>query len=86
MTARITKIDPMKHGNGALYKRVYFETEKGAWAKTDLCPNMKNWSRWEALLQVDNLVGGLTMRDEKTIDADSNPTLLFKPPKQIELL
>ena len=85
MKGTITKIDARKKGNGAEFKRVYFELEDGGWAKTDLCPAFQNWRRWENLLHEGNLLDGLVMRDKSTVNADSYPRLVPKPatPEQL---
>jgi hypothetical protein len=85
MKATIKRIDNLKHGNGTEFKRVYFETAAGHWAKTDLCPAFRNWPRWRDLLEVGVILDDLVMLDDVTVDADSHPRLIFRPPKQTEL-
>jgi hypothetical protein len=49
------------------------------WAKTDLCTAYFNWRRWQGLLKEGILLGGLRMKDETTVDADSIPNLIETP-------
>jgi hypothetical protein len=59
MRATITKIDTLKRGNGAIFQRVYFKTESGQFAVTDLCPTFRNFTRWRPLLQIGTEVDNL---------------------------
>lgn len=87
MNATITKIHPVRPGTGGqLYQRVEFRTHLGDWAKCDLCPTNANYARWKPLLQVGNLLGGLTLFNDKTINADDHPYLVEAPGKQLDLL
>lgn len=86
LRATITRIDSKKKGNGAEFKRVYFKPEpgKGTWCKTDLCDTYRNYSRWKPLLTVGNELGGLTLKDPRTVDADCRPFLIRKPPPDVQ--
>ena len=78
MNAEIIKILPEKKSrNGGVYLRVEFRMENGKWAKTDLVPGFRNYERWKNLLRPGNIIGNLRMKDEKTVDADSIPYLIF---------
>jgi len=78
MIGEITKILPIRNSRnyGDLYIRVTFKLEGRGWAKTDLVPGFRNYKRWRKLLKVGNILGNLKMKDEKTIDADSQPILI----------
>ena len=78
MKGTIRKIHPLKNSrNGNAFLRVEFKLENGTWAKTDLCPNFRNYSRWENLLKVGNILSNLTQRSNKEINADSYPKLVM---------
>lgn len=79
MNGTITRIDARKKGNGAEFKRVYFEMADGGWAKTDLCPSYRNWNRWKELLDVGNELTNLKLKTNSTVDADSYPKKVWKP-------
>jgi hypothetical protein len=91
MKGVITRIDKRKWGNGADFIRVSFELEGGIFSMTDLCPTYRNFSRWEKLLKVGNVLDGLdTIKLSKRtgVDADSRPRLVGTrqpEPKQAEL-
>jgi hypothetical protein len=90
MKATITKIDTLKRGNGAIFQRVYFKTDSGQFAVTDLCPSFRNFARWRPLLEIGNELDNLeSTRFESIsgplhIDADSRVVGIPKPkrPKQ----
>jgi hypothetical protein len=84
MTGRIIKIDPLKGSRDRknAFVRVYFQIKTfemvdGApavaykWAKTDLVPKFRNYSRWSPHLRVGSVFSGLRMKDTQTVDADS---------------
>lgn len=83
MTGQIYKIDQLKvsRNKGEVFYRVYFNM-KGAmdghyfWAKTDIVPHFRNYSRWKDILQIGNIITGLKMRRTDEVDADSTPKLL----------
>lgn len=87
MIGQIYKIDQLKQSRnkGEVFYRVYFNM-KGAmddhyfWAKTDIVPNFRNYSRWKGLLEVGNVITGLKMRRPEEVDADSSPKLLGNKP------
>ena len=77
MTGEIIKILPFKKSrNEGSYLRVEFRLENGQWAKTDLVPGFRNYWKWKRVKRVGNIVKGLRMKDETTVDADSNPQLI----------
>lgn len=90
MRVTITRIDNLKHGNGADFKRIYFKTEAGDWAKADLVPTYRNYAKWKPFLEEGIVLDNIEMKDGKTVDADSRPTLVRRPPpppaKQLQLL
>ena len=92
MKAKIIKIDPLKESRnkGNSYRRVYFQVkdfeidrEKAVvktvtkWAKTDLVPKFRNYKKWVPVLKVGNILEGIRMKGESTVDADSNITVLY---------
>lgn len=79
----LTKIDPPKQSftkkNGAkTFQRIYFEMADKSWAKTDLCHNFRNFSKWRPVIAegVGARLSGLEYKDKDTIDADSNVKLI----------
>ena len=79
MTAELIKIYPAKlskHGN--VYKRLAFMLSNGKWAKTDLCPDHRNYRNWHYIMKFGpgTKIKDFKMKDELTIDADSNPIIL----------
>jgi len=94
MNAIITRIDEWKRGsNGLLFKRIYFATADGAWAKTDVVKDYANFKKWQSLLEENIEIGGLRYANESktTIDADSSPFFVRRvskpqdPPQQMGL-
>lgn len=84
MIAEITKILPAeKSANGNNYVRVMFRLDGGGFAKTDLCPDYRNFKRWRTALKVGNRLGNLIMRKSDCIDADSWP-IVIKQIKEIK--
>ena len=79
MTAKITKIDPLKMSrNGKVgYIRVYFELQDGGWAITDLVPTFRNFKRWQGLLSrgPGATIDGVRLIGPAKVDADSEVTL-----------
>lgn len=79
MTGLIEKIDELKvsASGDVSYIRVYFKLldpdNKGEfiWSKTDVVPTFRNYKRWEKYLVVGNVLAHLSMKDDKTVDADS---------------
>lgn len=79
MNGEITRVDKIKKSsNGNSFIRVYFKVDGKDWYKTDICPDYRNYARWKPLLQVGNMLSGLTAKGDKTIDADSWPKLIEK--------
>lgn len=99
MTGKIVKIDELKQSRnrGEIFKRVYFEIAmvdgSTKWAKTDLVPSFRNYKHWKDMLIVGNVLTGLRLKQNQTVDADCRPTLIkkatpdiVKPPVQDKLL
>lgn len=76
MKGTIKKIHPIKHSrNGNQFIRVEFTMEDGSWAKTDLCPNFRNYQNWTAFLKEGKTLKDLIMTRAGNINADSRPDL-----------
>ena len=77
MTGEIIKILPLtKSVNGNSYIRVEFKLSNGKWAKTDICPDYRNYQRWKNIIKVGNNLDNLILKNNDTIDADSFPEIL----------
>ena len=78
MRGEITKIDQFHNSvnDGEVFKRIYFELDGNIWAKTDLVIGFRNFKRWDRVARVGNVLEGLVMKDEATVDADSWPKLV----------
>jgi hypothetical protein len=74
----ITKIIPFKqsHNPGQIYLRIVFILENGSFAKTDIVPGFRNYSRWRRIARIGNQIANLRMKNDITVDADSRPILL----------
>ena len=83
MKGKITKIHPLKVSrNGNAYKRIEFELEDGSCAKTDLCPDFRNYSNWKLIINdqdncINNYYKGLKLRRANEVDGDSKPLPSF---------
>lgn len=87
MRATITKIDKKKvSANGNKFIRVYFTLEDGKWSKTDLCPDFRNYARWKKLLKVGNILSGIELKNNQTVNADSFPKLVILPVASEDLI
>lgn len=66
-------------GYGKRYTRVTFKMEDGKWAKTDLCPEYRNFRNWTKILKAGEgiVVEGLTFKKAGEVDADS-PVFISK--------
>ncbi len=92
MIAKLLKISPPHLSRNGLteYIRVYFETEKGEFAMTDICPTFRNYRNWREILQsgAGTLIEGFEMFGNR-INADSRPRIvektLFEGRKQLSL-
>lgn len=74
MRGTISKIHPIKRSrNGNSFVRVEFKLEDGRWAKTDLCPDFRNYNRWKDLLRIGQSLIGLNLKQAGEVDADSFP-------------
>ena len=84
MRGKIIKIDQLKssHNSGQAFTRVYFKVKRGIgdfiWAKTDIVPTFRNYARWKPFLQVGNILDGIRLKKNDTVDADSMPSLVRK--------
>jgi len=79
MVGKIIKVHPLRESkNGNSFIRIEFELLGGAWAKTDICPDFKNYKRWQKPLEIGEgaMLAELEMRDDSTINADSPVRLL----------
>lgn len=76
MKGSIIKIHPMKNSrNGNRFIRVEFRMEDKSWAKTDICPDYRNYARWKDLLRSGVTLTGLNKKRDNEVDADSFPQL-----------
>lgn len=76
MRATISKIHPIKKSkNGNAFIRIEFKLENGRWAKTDICPDFRNYQRWDNVLRVGNDLTGIKLKRDNEVDADSFPEL-----------
>lgn len=74
MRGTITKIHNLKRSrNGNLFIRITFKLENGDWAKTDICPDYRNYIRWAPLLKVGTDLSGLILKRQNEVNADSFP-------------
>ena len=80
----ITKIHNVKLARGRGIKsfaskfiRITFKMEDGSWAKTDVCPEYRNYVNWEGIIKLGKgtVVQGLVYRRGKEINADSLVTI-----------
>ena len=84
MRGKITKIDQLKssRNSGQAFTRVYFKVKRGIgdfiWAKTDIVPSFRNYARWKPFLEVGNILDGLNLKADNTVNADSHPVLVSK--------
>jgi|SRR3990167_798684 len=82
MIGEIRKIDEIKSSRnpGTVFKRVYFNVFEAdgrkTFAKTDLVNTYRNYKRWKDIIETGNILSGLIMRGEDTVDADSYPVLI----------
>jgi hypothetical protein len=63
--------DAMTNKRNELYKTVTFQMEDGTRPKTYITPKMKNYAQWKPLLTEGTVIGGLRLKREGLIDADS---------------
>lgn len=81
MKATLLKVLPVKQSvNGNYYQRIEFTMADGSWAKTDVCPNYRNYARWKPVLASEpgTYLRGLRLKDNGTVDADSFPGVISK--------
>ncbi len=81
MIAKLLKISPPRLSRNGLneYIRVYFETEKGEFAMTDICPAYRNYRNWQEILRAGagTLIENFEMFGNH-INADSRPRIVEK--------
>ena len=81
MTGEILEIHPPKLSrNGNTYIRITFTLNNGKWAKTDVCPNFRNYKRWKPIIEAGKgtFIRGLIVRNDGEINADSFPEITSK--------
>ena len=72
MRAEIIKIHDLQYSrNGNTFIRVEFQMENSTWAKTDICPDYRNYERWKNYLKVGAVLENLKLKRAGEIDADS---------------
>ena len=84
MVGKIIKIEDMKStiNPGQRFKRVFFKVADPSnfanfqWAKTDLVSSYRNYARWKDLLEVGNIINGISLKDPRTVDADCFPVFI----------
>lgn len=80
----VRKIHPNKYSrNGNIFTRIEFIMADGSWAKTDVCPNYRNYKRWVPVIQsgVNTEVTGLTFRQKGEVNGDSYPKIIGIAPE-----
>jgi len=81
MKATLLKVLPVKRSvNGNLYQRIEFTMSDGEWAKTDVCPDFRNYARWKPIIASEpgTYIMGLRLKSKGTVDADSFPGVISK--------
>lgn len=87
MTGTIIKIHEPKIGfKGITFIRIEFEMEDKSWAKTDVCPSYRNYSKWKPIIEagVNTKVSGLrfninrktNVEKKNEVNADSDVKIL----------
>ena len=80
MRAKITQIHDIKKTRGRgiskfaqKFIRVTFKMDDGSWAKTDVCPEYRNYRNWKLPLRsgVGTVIEGLNYRRSGEVNADS---------------
>jgi len=91
MIGKIIKIDQRKQSftSQVAYIRVHLmvgevSSKERTWAKTDLVSSFRNYKKWKDLLEINNILGGLKLKDKETVDSDSPVYLIQKEPKEPE--
>lgn len=82
----VRKIHPNKYSrNGNIFTRIEFIMDNGTWAKTDVCPDYRNYVRWVKVIQsgVGTQVDNLTMRNKSEVNGDSFPKITGKQPEMV---
>lgn len=85
MKAKVTKIHPNKFSrNGNMFTRIEFQLQDKSWAKTDVCPDYRNYKGWVPVLEsgVGTEISNLKMRNKSEVNADSSPVIEQKPEKK----
>ena len=81
MKAILLKVHPVKSNiNGNSFRRIEFTMDDGSWAKTDVCPNFRNYARWKPIIKADlgTHLRGLRLKTKGTVDADSFPGIISR--------
>jgi hypothetical protein len=83
LIGEVLKIHPAKKSrNGNTFQRIEFilKDRKKTWVKTDVCPDFRNYKKWKPVIEagVRTRVDGLSLKDENTVDADSDVVVLQK--------
>ena len=82
MRATLIKTHPINasRAEGA-FIRIEFQLEDGSWAKTDVVTRYRNYARWKPIIEKGKgtTLGGLTLRRNGEVDADSFPIVLNEP-------
>ena len=81
MTGEVLQIhEPKISRNGNTFIRITFTLANGEWAKTDVCPNYRNYKRWKPVIEAGKgtFIRGLIVRSNGEINADSFPEITTK--------
>lgn len=82
LKATVKKIHPNKFSrNGNVFTRIEFIMSDNSWAKTDVCPDYRNYKGWVPVLEagVGTEIDNLKMRNKSEVNADSSPVIIKKP-------
>ena len=74
----LTVLPPKASRNGNVFQRIEFTMYDGSWAKTDVCPNFRNYRRWIPILKAKpgTYIMGLRLRKGGEVDADNFPGII----------
>lgn len=81
MTGEVLEIHaPKLSRNGNTFIRITFNLSNGKWAKTDVCPNYRNYKRWKPVIEAGKgtFIRGLIVRGDSEVNADSFPEITTK--------
>jgi predicted nucleic acid-binding Zn ribbon protein len=77
MIQQIHNLKPAKGAGlknyGSRFIRITFKMDDGSWAKTDVCPEYRNFNRWKKIIKAGEgiVVDGLQFRASHEVNADS---------------